>query len=79
MLTKPHRLCRFFWPLLVLTELLVLLILVTPGFIRHAFQRPSALPITDNGQYIAGNGAGGGGPAPYAPAYQGPAIQPTYK
>ncbi len=80
-ITKPHRLCRFFWPLLVLTELLVLLILVTPGFIRHAFRRPSALPITDNGQYIAGGGAGGGagGPAPYAPAYQGPAIQPTYK
>lgn len=65
----------------MLTELLVLLILVTPGFIRHAFRRPSALPITDNGQYIAGGGAGGGagGPAPYAPAYQGPAIQPTYK
>jgi hypothetical protein len=70
---------KFFWPLFVLTELLALLILVLPGFLRHALRsdRP-ALPVTDaNGQYIAGGGAVGA--QPYAPAYAGPAVQPTYK
>ena len=39
-----------------------LLILVFPGFLRHALRsnRPD-LPVTDaNGQYIAGGGAAGG-------------------
>jgi hypothetical protein len=66
---------KFFYPLFALTELLVLWLLVTPGFVRHALRRPTAaLPVTDtNGQYVAG------GAQPYAPAYQGPAIQPNYK
>lgn len=64
---------KFFWPLMVLTELLALLIIVMPGFVRTAFRRPDpALPVTD--QYVAGDRA-----QPYAPSYASPAIQPTYK
>lgn len=70
---------KFFWPLFVLTELLALLILVIPGFLRYALRSEVALPVTDtNGQYIAGGGAAAGA-QPYAPAYQGPAISPNYK
>jgi hypothetical protein len=38
-----------------------LLILVLPGFLRHALRRDRPdLPVTDaNGQYIAGGGAAG--------------------
>lgn len=56
-----------------------LLILVLPGFLRHALRSEVTLPVTDtNGQYIAGGGAAAGA-QPYAPAYQGPAISPNYK
>lgn len=63
--------CRYFWPLFVLTELLVLLIIVLPCFVRRAM-RPVTfeLPVTDK------NG-GGAAPHPYAPRRDA-AIQPTY-
>lgn len=64
---------KFFWPLMVLTELLALLIIVTPGFVRTAFRRPDpTLPVTD--QYVTADRA-----QPYAPSYASPAIQPAYK
>lgn len=64
-----------YWYLLgVLTELLALLLIVMPGFLRSAMGRPRpTLPLTDGGQYIVS------GHQPHSPMFsQGPAIAPVY-
>lgn len=66
---------KFFWPLLVLTELLALLILVLPGVLRKLLKHRETLPVTDVGNRQVGDGT-----APYgSPMYDSPAIAPTYK
>lgn len=65
---------KYWYPLGVLTELLALLIIVMPGFVRSGLgKRGAQLPVTDNGQYVMGGGH------PHNPTYSsGPAIHPTY-
>lgn len=65
---------KYWYPLGVLTELLALLIIVMPGFLRKAMGRPGpTLPVTDHGQYMVGN------QQPHSPMFpNGPSIAPLY-
>lgn len=68
---------EWFWPFLVLTELLALLVLVTPGFVRAAFKpREKTLPVTDrqvaDTQYVPTPVQ----PKPYGPKFSEPAQEP---
>lgn len=65
---------KFWYPLGVLTELLALLIIVMPGFVRRGMRSGPPIPVyNDNGQYVVGSGQ------PHQPTYNnGPAIAPTY-